>query len=106
MFGGWDVFPDDAYAAASRAGVLDKYLLEDLGEELRAIQPMPAVFEQDYVKNLHSDNVKSGASKMDLAEQLINDIQRFSERERLRPSRRVWCGSTEVYREPVRCTRA
>ena len=35
VFGGWDVFEDDAYVAASRAGVLDKYMLEDLGEELR-----------------------------------------------------------------------
>ena len=46
VFGGWDVFPDDAYVAASRAGVLDKHMLEQLGDELRAIQPMPAVFEQ------------------------------------------------------------
>ncbi len=44
VFGGWDVYPDDAYVAASRAGVLDRYLLEDLGEELRSIRPMTAVF--------------------------------------------------------------
>ena len=41
---------------------------------------MPAVFEQAYVSNLHGDNVKPGASKMDQAEQLIADIQRFSRR--------------------------
>jgi myo-inositol-1-phosphate synthase len=101
VFGGWDVFPDDAYVAASRAGVLDKYLLEDLGEELRAIKPMPAVFEQSYVKNLHSDNVKSGSSKMDLAEQLTTDIQRFSDEHGCDRLVAVWCGSTEVYREPT-----
>jgi len=101
VFGGWDVFPDDAYVAASRAGVLDKYLLEDLGEELRSIQPMPAVFEQSYVKNLHSDNVKTGSSKMDLAEQLITDIQRFSDEHGCDRLVAVWCGSTEVYRQAV-----
>jgi len=101
VFGGWDVFPDDAYAAASRAGVLDRHLLEQLGEELRAIRPMPAVFEQSYVKNLHSDNVKTGESKMDLAEQLVDDIHRFSEEHGCDRLVAVWCGSTEVYREPT-----
>ena len=100
VFGGWDVYPDDAYVAASRAGVLDGHLLEQLGEELRAIQPMPAVFEQSYVKNLHGDNVKSGGSKMDQAEELISDIQRFSEEHGCERLVGVWCGSTEVYREP------
>src|SRR4026209_2672430 len=27
VFGGWDIFPDNAYEAAMRAGVLDKQLL-------------------------------------------------------------------------------
>ena len=58
VFGGWDVYPDDAYIAAKRAGVLDAHLVEQLGDELRAIKPMPAVFEQEYVRNLHGDNVK------------------------------------------------
>ncbi len=101
VFGGWDVFPDDAYVAASRAGVLDRHLLEQLGEELRAITPMPAVFEQSYVRNLHSDNVKTGTSKMDLAEQLVDDIHRFSEEHGCDRLVAVWCGSTEVYREPT-----
>jgi len=99
VFGGWDVFPDDAYVAASRAGVLDGHLLEQLGEELRAIQPMPAVFEQSWVKNLHSDNVKTGSSKMDLADQLTGDIHRFSEENGCDRLVAIWCGSTEIYRE-------
>jgi myo-inositol-1-phosphate synthase len=100
-FGGWDVFSDDAYQAASRAGVLEKHLLEDLGEELRAIQPMPAVFEQEFVRNLHGDNIKPDASKWELAEQLVADIQKFSEDNRCDRLVAVWCGSTEVYREPT-----
>ncbi len=101
VFGGWDVFPDDAYVAAKRAGVLEAHLLEQIGDELRAIQPMPAVFEQEYVKNLHSDNVKTGSSKMDLADQLVIDIQRFAEEKGCDRLVMVWCGSTEVYRTPT-----
>ena len=101
VFGGWDVYPDDAYVAASRAGVLDKHLLEQLGEELRAIQPMKAVFEQTYVKNLHGDNVKTETSKWDQAQALVEDIHRFSEENGCDRLVGVWCGSTEVYREPT-----
>src|SRR5687768_6940234 len=77
VFGGWDIFPDDAYTAATRAGVLDYRLLETLKDELSAIKPMTAVFEQAYVKKLTGPNVKKGASKMDLADQLVEDIERF-----------------------------
>ena len=101
VFGGWDVYPDDAYVAASRAGVLDKHLLEQLGEELRAIQPMKAVFEQSYVKNLHGDNVKTETSKWDQAQALIGDILNFSEQNGCDRLVGVWCGSTEVYRTPT-----
>ena len=100
-FGGWDVFEDDAYVAAKRAGVLDDHMLEQLGEELRAIKPMTAVFEQAYVKNLHGNHTKDGTSKWDLAQQLENDIQAFSEANGCDRLVAVWCGSTEVYREPT-----
>ena len=59
VFGGWDIFPDNAYEAASRAGVLDKHLLED-SARARAIKPMPAVFEQAYVKKLHGAQREEG----------------------------------------------
>ncbi len=101
VFGGWDVFPDDAYVAAKRAGVLEPHLLEQIGDELRAIRPMAAVFEQAYVKNLHSDNIKTGRSKMDLADQLVVDIERFAEEHACDRLVMVWCGSTEVYRTPT-----
>ena len=100
VFGGWDVFEDDAYVAASRAGVLDGHMLEQLGEELRAIKPMTAVFEQEYVKNLHGNHLKTGTSKWDLAEQLNADIDAFVEANGCDRLVAVWCGSTEVYREP------
>jgi myo-inositol-1-phosphate synthase len=101
VFGGWDVYPDDAYVAAKRAGVLEPHLVEQLGEELRAIKPMPAVFEQEYVRNLHGDNVKPAGSKMAWAEALIDDVQAFSEQHGCDRLVAVWCGSTEIYKEPT-----
>src|SRR5689334_3367091 len=100
VFGGWDIFPDNAYQAAVRAGVLDTRLLDQLKPELEAIAPMSAVFEQTFVKKLNGPNVKRGTSKMDLANQLIDDIKRFKLTNQCERLVAVWCGSTEVYRKP------
>ncbi|WP_428269402.1 inositol-3-phosphate synthase [Haliangium sp.] len=101
VFGGWDLFPDNAYEAALRAGVIEHDLLDQLRDELRAIEPMKAVFEQAWVKKLSGDHVKRGTSKMDLAEQLMDDIRSFRDRHGCDRLVAVWCGSTEVYREPT-----
>jgi myo-inositol-1-phosphate synthase len=100
VFGGWDIFPDNAYQAAVRAGVLDTRLLDQLKPELEAIKPMTAVFEQAYVKNLTGPNLKKGTSKMDLANQVMADIKTFKETNKCDRLVAVWCGSTEVYRKP------
>ncbi|MFN0252134.1 MAG: inositol-3-phosphate synthase [Kofleriaceae bacterium] len=102
VFGGWDIFPDNAYQAAIRAGVLDEHKhLAPLRADLEAIKPMTAVFEQAYVKKLDGPNVKKGTSKMHLAEQLIEDITRFKQTNNCDRLVAVWCGSTEVYRKPT-----
>src|SRR6476646_1736236 len=100
VFGGWDIFPDNAYQAAVRAGVLDTRLLDQLKPELEAIKPMTAVFEQAYVKKPNGPNVKKGSSKMDLANQVMADIKTFKETNKCDRLVAVWCGSTEVYRQP------
>jgi myo-inositol-1-phosphate synthase len=100
VFGGWDIFPDNAYQAAVRAGVLDTRLLDQLKPELEAIKPMTAVFEQAFVKKLNGPNLKKGTSKMDLANQVMADIKAFKETNNCDRLVAVWCGSTEVYRKP------
>ncbi len=100
-FGGWDIFNDNAYEAAVRAGVLESRLLDQLKDELEQVKPMPAVFEQTWVKKLNGPNVKKGTSKMDLAEQLMADIERFKAERGCDRLVAVWCGSTEVYRKPA-----
>jgi myo-inositol-1-phosphate synthase len=61
---------------------------------------MPAVFEQRFVKNLHGENVKQGKHKMDLAEQLMHDIQKFKKQNHLSRLVMIWCGSTEIFLKP------
>ena len=102
VFGGWDIFPEDAYHAARKAGVLDNQLLEQLRPELEAIRPMAAVFDPDFVKNLHGPNLKRGPTKLDLAEQLRADIRGFIHRHELDRCVMVWCASTERYLPPGR----
>src|SRR5436190_2386145 len=99
VFGAWDIFHDSAYDAAMNAGVLDKDLLNQVSEPLASLKPMPAVFEQNYVKRLHGDNVKTGKNKMDLAEQLIEDIARFKSENNCARVVMVWAASTEIYIE-------
>jgi myo-inositol-1-phosphate synthase len=77
VFGAWDPIPDDAYRSAEVCGVLRPEAIGPSEEFLRSIQPMPAVFDKQYVKKLDGPNVKSGRNKRDLAEQLRQDIRDF-----------------------------
>src|SRR6186713_1265078 len=97
VFGGWDIFEDDCYAAAKTAGVLEPSLVEQIRPDLEQIRPWPAVFDQRYVKRLDGPNVKKGKNKRDLAEQVIDDIRRFQQANGLDRLVMVWCGSTEVF---------
>ena len=99
VFGGWDIFEEDCYEAARTAGVLDSELLEKIRPELQSIRPWTAVFDQQYVKRLSGSNVKRGATKRELADQVIDDIRRFKADNGLERLVLVWCGSTEVFME-------
>src|SRR5215469_17133684 len=106
VVGGWDIFEDNAYEAAVKAGVLEMPLLEQLKEPMSAIQPMKAVFDQQFVKRLNGPNIKTGGSKMDYAEAVMDDIRQFQKRSGVARSVMIWCGSTEVFRvaAPVHAT--
>jgi myo-inositol-1-phosphate synthase len=97
VFGGWDIFEDDCYAAARTAGVIEPSLLEQVRPELETIRPWPAVFDQRYVKRLAGPNVKKGRNKRDLAEQVMEDIRLFKQTHALDRLVMIWCGSTEVF---------
>jgi myo-inositol-1-phosphate synthase len=99
VFGAWDIFSENAYEAALNAGVLEKELLAQVSEQLASLKPMPAVFEQNYVKRLNGNNIKQGANKMELAEQLMQDIADFKAANGCSRLVMVWAASTEIFLE-------
>ena len=101
VVGGWDIFEDNAYEAAVKAGVLERPLLEQLKEPLSALQPMKAVFDREFVKRLDGPNVKPKGSKMDHAEMVMEDIRQFRETTGASRLAMIWCASTEVFRQPA-----
>ncbi|MEM7436515.1 MAG: inositol-3-phosphate synthase [Myxococcota bacterium] len=101
VFGGWDLFKDNAYEAAVNADVLTAKDLNAVKEELSAIKPMEAVFFPEFVKRLRGENVKPGGDKMELAEAVREDIRRFKKDNGVDRCVAVWCGSTEVHRDPT-----
>ena len=100
VFGGWDIFPDSAYQAAIKAGVLERSLVHQLKPFLNSIRPMKAVFHKNYVKRLDGPNVKKAKTKWDLALKLKDDMAKFKEKNKCDRLIMVWCASTEVYRKP------
>jgi myo-inositol-1-phosphate synthase len=100
VFGGWDIYEDTAYEAAVNAKVLERTQLDRLKEPLSAIRPMKAVFDQEYVRNIHGPNVKQGG-KMDKAQMLMEDIEQFRKTHGASRLVMIWCGSTEVFHRPA-----
>ena len=99
VFGAWDPFPDDAYVAASRAGVLETKHLEPISDVLRSVRPMTAAFDSHYVKRLEGSNVKE-VSKRAMLEGIRQDIHSFAEREGVDRMVMLWAASTEIFLEP------
>jgi myo-inositol-1-phosphate synthase len=101
VFTGWDIFEDDMYAAASKAGVLESRTLDQIKPFLSSVKPRKAVFDRNYVKKLDGSNVKKGKNKMDLAEQVRADIQEFKKSSGASRLITIWCGSTEIFLQPT-----
>ncbi len=100
VFGGWDIRDENSYQAALEGGVLKPQLLDQVKDFMESIRPMPAVFDQNYVRRLDGTHVKKGKNKMELAKMLQDDIERFRVEKGVSRVVMVWCGSTEVFLKP------
>ncbi len=98
VFAGWDIFEDNMYEAAKTAQVLSKDQIESVRPFLESIKPMPAAFDQHYVKRLNGTNVKKGKNKRELADQVSADIAEFQKKSDRQVM--IWCGSTEIFLTP------
>ena len=101
VFGAWDPFPDDAYVAAQRAGVLEGGRhVEQISDVLRDVRPMAAAFDRTYVKNIDAGNTMESVDRRAMVEAIRADINRFRDEKRVDRVVMIWCASTEVFIEP------
>ena len=99
VFGGWDVYSDNVFEAATKARVLEPMMLHAVRPELEAIKPMKAVFDRSFVANLDGSHVKEAPTKAALAKAVMDDIENFREANDCARLVMVWCGSTEKFIE-------
>lgn len=99
VFGGWDVYSDNVYEAAMHAKVLEPGLLNSVRAELESVVPMKAAFDKNYAKNLDGTHIKTG-TRYEWAQEVMNDIKSFKEKNGCDRIVLIWCGSTEIYYEP------
>ena len=99
VFGGWDPITSNALEGARAAGVLEERDLAKISSELESIVAMEAVFDKRWVKKLDGTRVKEIASKLEQAQALMADIERFRSENNCDRIVMVWCGSTEAYQE-------
>ena len=100
-WGAWDPFPDDAYVAAQRAGVLEgpKHI-EGIADTLRDIRPMKAAFDRQYVKKIDAENTLGTVNKRQMLQAIREDINRFRDEKKVDRLVMIWCASTEIFIEP------
>jgi myo-inositol-1-phosphate synthase len=101
VFCGWDIFPDNCFEAGMQCRVLNKDHLEEVRAFLAALNPLPAVFSQAFVKNLDGPHVKPQTSHIELVEAVKADIDAFKREQEVSRCVMIWCGSTEVYLKPI-----
>ena len=97
VFGGWDIFPDNAYEAAMYAEVLKEKDLNLVKDELQAIKPMPAAFDHNFAKRLNGTYIKKAATRWEMTEQLREDIRNFKAANNCERIAVLWAASTEIY---------
>ncbi|CAB4364649.1 MAG: inositol-3-phosphate synthase [Actinobacteria bacterium] len=100
VWGAWDPFPDDAYVAATRAGVLEggKHI-EAISEALRDVRPMKAAFDRSYAKRIDADNTLGTVDKRTMLNAIREDINRFREEKQVDRVVMLWAASTEIFIE-------
>lgn len=97
VFGGWDIFEDNAYEAAIYAEVLKEKDLNLVKDELVAIKPMPAAFDHHYAKRLNGTYIKDVSSRWEMVELLRKDIRDFKAANSCERVVVLWAASTEIF---------
>jgi myo-inositol-1-phosphate synthase len=97
VYGAWDLFPDNGYEAARKAGVIPLDLLDQIKDDLTNLHPMTAVYDEAYCRRLKATHFKKETSKVALAQAVMKDIADFKAKTGVARMTMIWCGSTEAY---------
>ena len=97
VYGAWDLFPDNGYEAAVKAGVIPMDLLDQVKDDLVKLEPMKAVYDKSYCRKLEGTHVKSQTNKMELAEAVMKDIEEFKTKNGCDRLTMIWSASTEAF---------
>src|SRR6267143_1768675 len=79
VFGAWDILPDDAFAAAEKARVLERDLLRQLRAELGSIRPWRGIFDPRFVRRIDATHALPPRGHLASVAQIEKDIQSFRE---------------------------
>lgn len=100
VYAAWDVYSDNGYEAAVKAGVLPKDLLDQMKDDLSKLTPMTAVYDKNYCRKLEGTHFKKETNKMDQAMALVKDIEDFRAGSKVDRMTMIWCASTEAFNAP------
>ncbi|MEY2878176.1 MAG: hypothetical protein RLZZ15_556 [Verrucomicrobiota bacterium] len=99
-FGGWDLLENDAYQAATRAGVLSPADLKRHRKYLRTVPAFAGVADPKFTTRIAPKFAKAAAGKRALVELLRADIRAFRAQTRSDRVVVLCCMSVEVYQPP------
>lgn len=96
---GWDICDMNLYDASYRSQVLEPTLIEQLKEDLEAMQPMSAVFNPDYIASNQSDRAKNifEGTNLECVNKLRKDISEF--KKKVDKVLVLWTANTEKFYE-------
>ena len=97
VFGAWDIFPDNAYVAAKKAGVLNEKDLGGVKDFMEGIKPMKGIFDPKFIRNIDGENKKNATDKRTLIEEVRNDTRDFKKKANVSRLVCIWAASTEIY---------
>ena len=97
VFGGWDIFEDDCYAAARTAGVIEPALLEKIRPELETDPAVAGGVRSALRQAARRPERQEGQEQARPRRTGDRRHPHVQGRQRPRSLVMVWCGSTEVF---------
>jgi myo-inositol-1-phosphate synthase len=100
VFGGWDIRKANVYDAALRHGIFRADQLEGVKKDLENIVSWPAIFAQEYAKNINGDHLTKGSHREQIAA-ITKHIEAFQKENGLDRIVMINLASTEKWLDRV-----